>query len=284
MKNISIITALRKGILYFRSSMIVIFLLSSFNNANSQNTEQLIPQFGTILDSLQVKGSILIFDSNENIYYSNDFNWSKKKFLPASTFKIPNSIIALELGIIKDEKSILKWDGKKRRVKIWEEDLSLKEAFQYSCVPCFQEIAIKIGLKNMKNYLNKLNYNGMSFDEKTLTNFWLQGSSKISQKEQIVFLKNFYFSKLPISQKTEQTVKNILKIEKNDNYTLSAKTGWASTKNKNIGWYVGFIETKDNTYFFATNIIPKKETDLKTFLEARIHTTKKAIDTLIFNL
>lgn len=110
-------------------------------------------EFQTIIDSSNVEGSILIYDFTENKYYSNNFEWANKGRLPASTFKIPNSIIALETNVVKDDSTLLKWDGKKRRLKNWEQDLTLKEAFHFSCVPCYQEIAQKIGVKRMNEYL-----------------------------------------------------------------------------------------------------------------------------------
>ena len=69
--------------------------------------------------------------------------------LPASTFKIPNSIIALETGLIEDDSTLIKWDGDERRLPAWEQDLVFRDAFHYSCVPCYQEIARKIGEKRM---------------------------------------------------------------------------------------------------------------------------------------
>lgn len=92
-------------------------------------------EFQSIIDSAKVEGSVLIYDSQKDIYYSNNFKWANIGKLPASTFKIPNSIIALESGIVENDNTLLKWDGKKRYLKIWEKDLTLKDAFRLSCVP-----------------------------------------------------------------------------------------------------------------------------------------------------
>ena len=94
------------------------------------------PEFQSILDSADIQGAILIFDSEANEYYSNDFTWSEKGQLPASTFKIPNSMIALETGVVKNDSTLFKWDGAQRAFKIWEQDLLFRDAFKYSCVPC----------------------------------------------------------------------------------------------------------------------------------------------------
>ena len=143
--------------------ILLMSLSMSCQTKNSRDKETLVPEFNKILDSLQVKGSILIYSFTDKKYYSNNFTWAKTGFIPASTFKIPNSIIALETGVIKNESKVFKWNGEKRWNKKWEQDLTFKEAFQVSCVPCYQEVARKIGVERMKTYLNKINYKGMVF-------------------------------------------------------------------------------------------------------------------------
>ena len=102
-------------------------------NANCQTktvkTKEIVKsEFGNILDSLKVKGAILIYDLKNKTYYSNDFSWTKRGIIPASTFKIPNSIIALETGVIINDSVIFKWNGEKRNFKKWEEDLTFKKS------------------------------------------------------------------------------------------------------------------------------------------------------------
>ncbi|MDM1497133.1 class D beta-lactamase [Myroides odoratimimus] len=258
----------------------IIILVNFTANCQTKklNTKEVVKtEFGNILDSLEVNGSILIYDVKNKIYYSNDFSWAKTGVIPASTFKIPNSIIALETGIIKNDSAIFKWNGEKRRFKGWEEDLTFKKAFQVSCVPCYQEIARKVGVKRMKKYLRKLDYKGMVFDTLTIDNFWLEGNSKISQKQQIDFLRKFYFSKFPISDRTIKIVKNIMEIERTENYILSGKTGLSSIEEKYNGWFVGYVETKSNVYFFATNVIPTDGLNVDDFISSRINVTKNAL-------
>jgi beta-lactamase class D len=264
-----------------RKIFIVVNLILLVNlNANCQ-TKKLKPkeivktEFENILDSLKVKGAILIYDVKNKTYFSNDFIWAKTGIIPASTFKIPNSIIALETGIIKNDTVIFKWNGEKRRFKKWEVDLTFKKAFQVSCVPCYQEIARKVGVKRMKSYLKKLNYNGMIFDTLTIDNFWLQGKSKFSQMQQIDFLERFYYSKLPISKRTQNIMKDIMQIEKTESYVLSGKSGWGMRNEINNGWLVGYLETNNSVYFFATNV-EKQETNMEEFPIIRLNSTKEA--------
>jgi len=234
------------------------------------------PAFQAILDAAQVAGSILVYDLEADKYYSNDFEWAEVGRLPASTFKIPNSIIALETGIVENDSTILKWDGKRRGMKIWEQDLVFKDAFQFSCVPCYQEIARKIGQERMTKYLDQLEFGEMNFDQNSLDNFWLIGDSKISQFEQIDFLKRIYQSDLPISSRTERLIKKILLMDENVNYSLFGKTGWAIREGENNGWFVGYLVLSDKTYFFATNIEPNEGFDMKDFPAIRKSVTFEA--------
>ncbi|MCC5930894.1 MAG: class D beta-lactamase [Cyclobacteriaceae bacterium] len=239
-----------------------------------------VEDFQAIIDTASIEGAVLIYDLEEDKYYSNDFVWTKKGYLPASTFKITNSIIALETGTVENENTLLKWDGEKRRFKTWEQDLIFRDAFHYSCVPCYQEIAKKIGVKKMIKYLDTLEYGKMDVDSSNINIFWLEGESRITQFQQIDFLRRFYQSKLPISQRTESIMKKMLVIEENEVYKLSGKTGWSIRNGNNNGWFVGYIETSSKTYFFATNVEPKQQFDMDMFPMIRKNITLKAFETL----
>ncbi|MBW4360915.1 class D beta-lactamase [Flavobacterium taihuense] len=253
----------------------LLLLVSISSHGQLKKNEVLKPEFATILESLKVKGAVLIYDVKNNTYYSNDFTWAKTGIIPASTFKIPNSIIALETGVIQNDSVIFKWNGEQRNNKKWEQDLTFKKAFQVSCVPCYQEVARKIGVNRMKTYLKKLDYPGMFFDTITIDNFWLQGESKISQMQQIDFLERLYFSKLPISKRTENTMRNIMIIENTKSYTLSGKTGWGMRADLDNGWFVGYIETNNLAYFFALNVEMKNAT-MDSFPAIRMNAIKEA--------
>jgi beta-lactamase class D len=141
-----------------------------------------------------------------------------------------------------------------------------------------QEIAQKIGVKNMTEYLNRLEYGNMNMDSANLDAFWLEGESRISQFQQIDFLKRFHQSELPISARTESIMKRMMVIEDNDHYKLSGKTGWSIRNGNNNGWFVGYIEIQGKTYFFATNVEPKPQFDLDGFARIRKDVTIKAFE------
>lgn len=245
---------------------------------NATNREIVVPEFQTIIDSAEVQGSILIYDLKDDKYYSNDFQWAKKGNLPASTFKITNSIIAIETGVVENDSTLFKWNGEERTLKNWEQDLIFKEAFHYSCVPCYQEVARKIGVKRMSEYLNKLEYGNMKVDSTTIDLFWLEGESRINQFQQIDFLKRLYQSKLPISKRTEAIIKRMMVIKENNYYKLYGKTGWSIRNGNNNGWFVGYVESQNKTYFFASNVAPQLQFDMNMFPMIRKHVTFKAFE------
>lgn len=242
--------------------------------------ETVIPKFQTILDTADVEGAILIYDLEEDRYYSNDFDWTRKGNLPASTFKITNSIIGLETGVVESDSTLFPWNGEKRRLKLWEQDLIFRDAFHFSCVPCYREIARKIGESKMNEFLEKLEYGDMKVDSSNVDLFWLVGASKISQYQQIDFLQRFYQSKLPISERTEQIMKLMMVIEDSEDYKLSGKTGWSITDDKNNAWFVGYVETQSKAYFFATNVEPKEQFNMDRFPMVRKEVTLKALEAM----
>lgn len=266
--------------------VILIVLSSCWGNKNTQSGEKPIqiegkhiktPEFQSIIDSAGVEGSILIYNFQKDLYYSNDFEWANTGNLPASTFKIANSIIALETGVVEDDSTLFKWDGKKRSIKNWEQDLIFRDAFHFSCVPCYQDVARRIGEKRMNEYLGKLGYGNMKVDSSNIDVFWLEGDSRINQFQQIDFLKRFHTSGLPVSKRTEVIMKRMMVIEGDDNYVLSGKTGWSITNGKDNGWFVGYVEVENKLYFFATNVEPKEGFDMKMFPIIRKEVTYKGL-------
>jgi len=234
--------------------------------------------FQTIIDNANLEGAILIFDPQKKTYYSNDFAWAEEGRLPASTFKIPNSIIALETGIVQGINTIMPWDGQARNLERWNKEMTFKEAISVSCVPCYQDIARQIGTSRMNEYLSKLEFGNMTVDSTNIDLFWLVGDSKISQFEEIDFLQRFYNKELPIANRTHIILKEMLLIDKKENYTLSGKTGWAIRDEHNNGWFVGYINKGKEVYFFATNISPKANFDMTKFPAIRSIITKEAFE------
>ncbi len=249
---------------------------SSNKNTSTKRLEK--GELQKLLDSKDVGGTILIYDEAKNTFYTNDFEEAEKEYLPASTYKIPHSIIGLELGILEDENIIFKWNGEERMLPVWEQNLSLKDAFQYSCVPCYQEMAREIGINRMQENIEKLDFGKMVITEETIDNFWLIGESVISPFEQIDFLHRLKHGELPISYSTQQTLLSILNIESNEDYTLRGKTGLAINGEYDVGWFVGYLEKDNQTFYLATKLIRNSDkVSRREFQNLRQFVTEEAL-------
>lgn len=199
-------------------------------------------------------GTLVIYDVNKNEYITINPERAALRFTPASTFKIPNSLIGLETGVIKDENFVIKWDGIKRWNDDWNKDHNLSSAIKLSVVPYYQELARRVGRERMQKYLNSLNYGNKIIGE-NVDSFWLDNSLQISADEQVEFMKKLHEYKLPFSKRTIGIVKNIMSEEKYSKSVLKYKTGTGKkTTGEFIGWLVGYIEKENNVYLFAFNV------------------------------
>ena len=225
-----------------------------------------------LFENYNVKGTMLIesLDGKERYVYNEAR--AKTPLLPASTFKIPNTLIALQEGVV-DAQSIIVWDGVERSIKAWNQDQTLSSAFKSSCVWCYQKFARGIGLETYDAYLQKLHYGNAKTGD-NVERFWLDGALRISAYEQIAFLKKLYQDELPFAQTHLDTLKAIMVDEQTATYTLRAKTGWAVPKEaEHHGWYVGYVESSKGVYFFATNLL----TPLSEVLPLRKSLTLEAL-------
>ncbi len=211
------------------------------------------PDISKLYAEANVNGTLIIASLDGNKLYLHNPQRAQQAFLPASTFKIPNTLIALNEGIVQHDKTPIKWDGIKRDLAVWNQDQTLHTAFTYSCVWCYQQFAANIGQQKYQHYIKQLHYG----NEKTgseLTTFWLEGDLRISTLGQVRFLRKLYNKDLPFKHEHFTLLKKIMLVEKTPDYTLYAKTGWATRTTPSHGWYVGYIETKTNTWLFANNI------------------------------
>ena len=222
-----------------------------------------------------ITACFVLYDFNNDEYIRFNDERCRERFLPASTFKIPNSLIALEENIIPDENYVIKWDSVDRGWDKWNMNHNLRSAFKYSAVWFYQKLARSIGREKYIEYLNKLNYGNKTIGDKD-DYFWLDWSLQISANEQIEFLKKLVKNELPFSQRSIDITKDIMIAEKGDGYVLRAKTGLGDTEEGiYTGWYVGYVEAHSNIYVFAMNM---EETDYeKVKTQVRVDLTKNIL-------
>jgi beta-lactamase class D len=245
-------------------------ILGSKKISNPETCQRTLKsEFQVLLDSAKVTGTVLVFDPQTRTSFSNDFDYASKGFLPASTFKIPNTLIGLELGLLHSEDDIFYWDGISRWNDNWNQDLPLKEAFKYSCVPCYQQLARKIGYDHMQDKLQAFNYGSMDFDSSEIDKFWLMGNSKITCFQQIQFLQELQEYTLPVNKDSRNTLLRIMLSDSTEDYELRGKTGWSTQDSIDYLWYVGILEKGKKHYYVALQCSPKQEIEARNMASVR---------------
>lgn len=268
---------------YFLLLAAIAFAGCSPNNVTIDNSLQ------KFFDDNHVHGTFGIYNNGTDGF--TIYNLSRFKdsvYLPASTFKIVNSLVGLETGRIGDEKMLIKWDGVVRKYPngdtafAWNKDLTMQEAFKVSAVPYFQEVARRIGKDTMQFWLDSLGY-GSRYKKaviNTIDTFWLDNSVKITADEQLGLVKKLYFDQLPFQKRSMRVVKDMMVMEKNSNYTLAYKTGYGFLENGDaLGWIIGWVEENRHPYFFALNLNGAKNINMA---EVRMNILKGILKQLGF--
>ncbi|MEQ8509075.1 MAG: class D beta-lactamase [Rhodospirillaceae bacterium] len=216
---------------------------------------QFHPDFAQFFRDAGTIGTIVVMDVHRQTVDVYNPARADVLFPPASTFKILNSLIALETGVVTDvDTQIFKWDGVDRGSAGWNKDLTLRSAFATSAFHVYQKIARDIGLARMTGYLDQVGYGRGKVTKQNLDWFWVQKGFRISAYEQIQFLRRLYLEDLPFSRKSIKAVKDISIVERGEGYVLHGKTGWTTDTVPSIGWFVGWIERGDEASVFALNM------------------------------
>lgn len=226
-----------------------ILALSLFSVVSMADDEAI----GDLFRRDSVTGTMVIQSLNHGTTYVWNQDRAKRRFASASTFKIFNTLIAVEEDIVDPVNDEFIWDGTQYEFMNWNQTLTLPMAYKVSCVWCYQKIAERVGAAKYLNYLRTAQYGEISLPLEATT-FWLDGSFRVSAVDQIEFLKKLYNQSLPYKSTSYDALKLIMKSESGPDYQIYAKTGWARRVDPEIGWYVGYVETNNDVWFFAMNM------------------------------
>lgn len=234
------------------------------------------------------QGTLVIHDPDNDTYIIHNLPRAQEALSPHSTFKIPNSLIALDTGVITNTNQVLPWDKIKHPpektwtpalMKAWGKPHSMTTAFQNSAIWFYQDIAEKIDTKTMSQYLKCFQYGNQDISG-GINRFWLNSSLKISALDQVAFLEHFYNNQFGLNTNTTARVKQMMLVEDTTGYRLYVKTGLGPIGSPApLAWYVGFIEVKPSLkpYFFALNIQGESESDVVTRRKTIVLQTLKAM-------
>ena len=232
------------------------------------------------------KGSFVLYDLRNDRYVRHNEARCRRRFTPASTFKVPNSLIGLETGVVRDADFRMSWDRQRYpdegRPKIepfihWWQDHTLRSAMKYSVLWYYIEIARQVGAQRMQRYVTQFRY-GNADTSGGIEQFWRNSSLQISAEEQVDFLRRFYTEKLSVSRRSTSIVKDIMLLQQTADYKLSGKTGAAPKENGGtLAWFVGYLERDGNVYFFALNM---DGANYEAIRDQRINLTKRVLTEL----
>jgi beta-lactamase class D len=201
-------------------------------------------------------GTFVAYQVEDYRVIASDKDRSGEGKLPASTFKIPNSLIALETGVVEDpDKDVFKWDGVTRPIEAWNKDHTMRSAIAVSAVPVYQEIARRIGQERMQKYVDLLEYGNRDIGG-GIDQFWLTGNLRIDPVQQVDFVDRLRRGALPVSKRSQDLVRDILPVTKVGESTIHAKSGLlgAERGEPSLGWMVGWAEKGEAHTVFALNM------------------------------
>lgn len=261
--------------------LIVVILLGTAGAPSlvvAQVTVQEVPTARQAIDATGFTGSVLVYDLATNSYWAGHAERVNRRLIPASTFKIINSLIALETGVVTDANSVIKWDGVVRDRTELNRDRDLQTAFRLSAVPHFQELARRIGAERMQRFVDAVGY-GNGDISGGIDQFWLTGGLRVSPREQVDFLSRLHQGDLPFSVATMATVKAMMVAEQTEEHVIRAKTGLVVLpQGENVGWWVGTVERGGRVHVFAT--VLETTTPDQTFAPARQGVTRRVLGQL----
>jgi beta-lactamase class D len=239
------------------SMAVLTLVVLMLTNCNHKQTTEIRNEYKKYYDQFNVEGSFVLYDPQAEKYVFYNPNQYEQTFSPASTFKICNTLIGLETGVIKDKHFVIQWDSVLRN-PVWDKDHDLKTAFEHSTVWYYQELARRVGGERMKYWLDKVSY-GNADTSGGIDRFWLTGGLRISPKQQIEFLKQLHNNQLPFSQRSVNILKEIMITKDTLGYVIRAKKGWGNLGKNDVGWYVGYLEKNGNVYYFSNCVQTESE-------------------------
>lgn len=228
--------------------------IANFNNSNVIY-EDLSPYFE------DYNGAFVLYNSKLDQYHIYNKEMSSTRISPNSTYKIYSALIALETNQIQKDNTILKWDGTNNAFPQWNKDQDIYSAMKNSTNWYFQKLDSMVGYETLQDFYKKIKYGNANISG-GISNYWWESTLVISPVEQVQLLNQFYNNKNGFKNTNIEVVKNAIKLSEKEGAVLSGKTGTGTINNiKNNGWFIGYVETGDNVFYFATNIQDKNSAD-----------------------
>ena len=224
----------------------IVLLMGGCKNKTCYETRS---DFGKYYSQYQLSGSFVLYDLRRDKYIYYNQAQAHQAYPPGATFKLFLSLVGFETGNIKSEGN----EPIDQAKASWMPEHDRRSQYQNSTVYYYDDLTRKIGAPEIKTWMDKVSY-GNADTTGGIPGFWQTGGLKINSDQQIEFLRKLHDHKLPFSSVNMDKVNAMLAMKDTTGYSLKGKTGWAEQENQDIGWFVGYVETKDDTFFFANCI------------------------------
>ena len=219
-------------------------------NSSSENVSYV--DLSSYFDNYE--GSFVLYDLENDAWSIHNEAHASLRVSPDSTYKIYDALFGLEEGVIKPENSLIAWNGKKYPFEAWNANQTLPSAMSASVNWYFQTIDEQLGCAVLQNYMKKIRYGNQNINCDFST-YWLESSLKISPIEQVERLTQLQSNDFGFGPENIHAVKDAICLSTSSAGTLYGKTGTGRVDGQDVnGWFIGFVEASDHTYFFATNI------------------------------
>lgn len=245
--------------MYRRNFILSSLALGSLSVARADSPPLDMPAWATLFRDAGVSGCIAVLDARGGAQTLRvaDGARAQRRYAPASTFKIPHSLFALDAGLLRDEFQRIPWDGVQRSSPAWNQDQTLRSAMRNSTVWVYERFARELGDAKEADYLRRIGYGNARVGAPQP--FWIEGELAISAVEQIAFLQRLYLNELPFSEAHQRLVKDVMVGAAGPDWLLRAKTGWTGR----LGWWTGWVEWPEGPVYFAMNMdTPNRLQDL----------------------
>lgn len=260
-----------------RFILVLLVTVLFFNTAQAQEKMLERADWQGFFSDLDAQGTIVVADERQAQRQVLVFSPERaaRRYSPASTFKIPHTLFALDAGVIRDEFQVFRWDGVERSFAGHNRDQDLRSAMRNSAVWVYSLIAAEIGEDKARRYLQQIDY-GNTDPATEQGDYWIDGKLQISAYEQIDFMRKLYRNELPFQETHQRLVKDVMITEAGRDWILRAKTGWEGR----FGWWVGWVEWPTGPVFFALNIDTPNRTDDLFKREAIARAVLRSIEAL----
>lgn len=201
----------------------------------------------------------------------------QQRLSPASTFKIPLSLMGYDAGYLTDahHPALPFREGYVALYPSWKSTIDPTSWMKNSVVWYSQQLTAWLGRQRLQRYVTQFDYGNRDLSGNPgmndgLTQAWLSSSLRISPLEQVAFLQKLVNRQLPVSPRAYAMTARITSVARlRGGWDVHGKTGTGYQMKPQdgpdlkhpIGWFVGWASKPGHTVVFASVIADEAPQD-----------------------